>query len=77
MVGKPAPAIFERACALLGAEPGEAMMVGDDLESDLPPARQIGMRICLVRTGKGCDVPPTGRMSISTCRRWPRCPAAF
>jgi ribonucleotide monophosphatase NagD (HAD superfamily) len=29
------------------------MMVGDDLETDLPPARAIGMRTCLVRTGKG------------------------
>jgi ribonucleotide monophosphatase NagD (HAD superfamily) len=29
------------------------MMVGDDLETDLPPARSIGMHTCLVRTGKG------------------------
>jgi FMN phosphatase YigB (HAD superfamily) len=33
------------------------MMVGDDLESDLPPARAIGMRTCLVRTGKGSSFP--------------------
>jgi ribonucleotide monophosphatase NagD (HAD superfamily) len=29
------------------------MMVGDDPESDLAPAAGIGMRTCLVRTGKG------------------------
>jgi ribonucleotide monophosphatase NagD (HAD superfamily) len=37
--------------------PAEAMMVGDDLESDLPTAREIGMRTCLVRTGKGASFP--------------------
>ncbi|MDX6551369.1 MAG: hypothetical protein QOJ31_2053 [Gaiellales bacterium] len=53
VIGKPSPAIYRSACALLGVEPGDAMMVGDDLETDLPPAHSIGMRTCLVRTGKG------------------------
>ena len=53
MVGKPSPAIYRSACQLLGVDPAEAMMVGDDPESDLAPARAIGMRTCLVRTGKG------------------------
>jgi HAD superfamily hydrolase (TIGR01458 family) len=53
VVGKPSPEIYAAACAALGAEPAAALMVGDDLESDLPPARSIGMRTCLVRTGKG------------------------
>jgi len=55
VIGKPSPAIYQQACRLLGVEPSEAMMVGDDLESDLPPARGIGMRTCLVRTGKGAS----------------------
>lgn len=53
VIGKPSQAIYRSACALLGVEPDRAMMVGDDLETDLPPARSIGMRTCLVRTGKG------------------------
>jgi ribonucleotide monophosphatase NagD (HAD superfamily) len=53
VVGKPSPAIYRSACELLGVEPERAMMVGDDLETDLPPARSIGMHTCLVRTGKG------------------------
>jgi HAD superfamily hydrolase (TIGR01450 family) len=53
VVGKPAPAIYETACALAGAAPRDAVMVGDDPESDLAPARALGMRTCLVRTGKG------------------------
>ena len=57
VVGKPSRDIYRSACALLGVEPSEAMMVGDDLESDLPPARSIGMRTCLVRTGKGSSFP--------------------
>jgi FMN phosphatase YigB (HAD superfamily) len=33
-------------------------MVGDDLESDLWPARALGMRVVLVRTGKGGTFSP-------------------
>jgi HAD superfamily hydrolase (TIGR01458 family) len=57
VLGKPSPAIYRSACELLGVPPAEAMMVGDDLESDLPTAREIGMRTCLVRTGKGASFP--------------------
>jgi len=53
VVGKPSPAIYRTACDLLGVAPEQAMMVGDDPESDLAPATGIGMRTCLVRTGKG------------------------
>ena len=58
VVGKPAPGIFEVACELAGAPPREAAMVGDDLESDLRPARALGMRVVLVRTGKGASFSP-------------------
>jgi HAD superfamily hydrolase (TIGR01458 family) len=53
VVGKPSTEIYRSACELLGVPPERSMMVGDDLETDLPPARAIGMRTCLVRTGKG------------------------
>jgi HAD superfamily hydrolase (TIGR01458 family) len=53
VVGKPSTEIYRSACRLLGVDPAEAMMVGDDPESDLAPAAEIGMRTCLVRTGKG------------------------
>jgi HAD superfamily hydrolase (TIGR01458 family) len=58
VVGKPSPEIFAAACARAGADPAEAMMVGDDLESDLRPAAQLGMATCLVRTGKGETFSP-------------------
>jgi ribonucleotide monophosphatase NagD (HAD superfamily) len=53
VIGKPSPAVYRSACALLGVTPQEAMMVGDDADSDLAPAREIGMHTCMVRTGKG------------------------
>ena len=46
VVGKPAAGIFEVACELAGAPPSEAAMIGDDLESDLRPARALGMCAC-------------------------------
>ncbi len=57
VIGKPSPEIYRMACRVLDVPEHEAMMVGDDLEFDLPPARDIGMRTCLVRTGKGAGFP--------------------
>lgn len=59
VVGKPSPEIFRVALGLLGAEPAAAVMVGDDLVSDLRPAAAVGLRTCLVRTGKGGTFQPS------------------
>lgn len=58
VVGKPSPEIFRAALALVGARPADAVMVGDDLVSDLEPAAAVGLRTCLVRTGKGGSFQP-------------------
>jgi HAD superfamily hydrolase (TIGR01458 family) len=52
VVGKPSRAFFEAALAELGAEPGDAVMVGDDVEADVGGAKAVGLRGVLVRTGK-------------------------
>jgi HAD superfamily hydrolase (TIGR01458 family) len=52
VVGKPARAFFALALGQLGAEPAEAAMVGDDVESDVVGAMRAGLRGVLVRTGK-------------------------
>ncbi|MFI6488792.1 HAD-IIA family hydrolase [Streptomyces sp. NPDC050564] len=52
ITGKPAPAFFETALARLGVGPGEALMVGDDIESDVLAAQRTGITGVLVRTGK-------------------------
>jgi HAD superfamily hydrolase (TIGR01458 family) len=50
--GKPNPSLFRLALASAGAEPGEALMVGDDLECDVLLPRQLGLATALVKTGK-------------------------
>lgn len=52
VVGKPAPAFFQAALAELGVGPQGALMVGDDIGSDVLGAQDVGMAGVLVRTGK-------------------------
>jgi HAD superfamily hydrolase (TIGR01458 family) len=52
VVGKPTAAYFEAALAEVDSSPGEAVMVGDDVEADIGGAKALGMRGVLVRTGK-------------------------
>lgn len=50
--GKPAATFFEAALDDLGVTPDEAVMVGDDIISDVGGAQAAGIRGVLVRTGK-------------------------
>jgi HAD superfamily hydrolase (TIGR01458 family) len=52
VVGKPAPAFFEEVLADLGVPAQAAVMVGDDIESDIGGALGAGLDAVLVRTGK-------------------------
>lgn len=53
ILGKPSPAFFETALASMGCAGAEAVMVGDDAESDVAGALEAGLgRAVLVRTGK-------------------------
>jgi HAD superfamily hydrolase (TIGR01458 family) len=52
VVGKPAPAFFATVLAGLGVDPDDAVMVGDDVESDVGGALRAGLSGVLVRTGK-------------------------
>jgi HAD superfamily hydrolase (TIGR01458 family) len=52
VVGKPARGFFEGALAGLGVGTGAAVMVGDDIESDIGGALHAGLDGILVRTGK-------------------------
>ncbi len=48
-VSKPDVGIFNYALRALGAKPEEAMMIGDDHECDIAPAKKLGMRTLWVR----------------------------
>ncbi|MGW1893819.1 HAD-IIA family hydrolase [Streptomyces sp. NPDC002004] len=52
ITGKPSPAFFATALARLGAPPADAVMIGDDVESDVLAAQRSGITGVLVRTGK-------------------------
>jgi HAD superfamily hydrolase (TIGR01458 family) len=66
VVGKPASAFFALPLDQLGVEARDAVMIGDDVESDIGGALAAGLRAVLVRTGKfradvvaDSDVEPT------------------
>jgi HAD superfamily hydrolase (TIGR01458 family) len=52
VVGKPSPAFFRLALADLGVSAGRAVMVGDDVATDIGGARGAGIAGFLVKTGK-------------------------
>jgi len=52
VTGKPSAAFFGAALARLGVGAGEAVMVGDDIESDVLAAQRAGITGVLVKTGK-------------------------
>jgi phosphoserine phosphatase len=60
--GKPDAAIFAHALRAVGSEPGEAVMVGDNLEKDVDGALAAGLRaVWLNRDGKE---RPAGRPDV-------------
>ncbi|MFG2328015.1 TIGR01458 family HAD-type hydrolase [Streptomyces sp. NPDC048604] len=52
VTGKPSAAFFGAALEHLGVEPAQAVMIGDDVESDVLAAQRAGITGVLVRTGK-------------------------
>lgn len=51
LVGKPSPRLFLRACTLLGVAPGEAVMIGDNPDTDVAGAAAIGMPCIMIEPG--------------------------
>lgn len=50
-VAKPDPLIFEKALELAGCQPYDSVMVGDRLDNDIHPAKELGMRTVWIRKG--------------------------
>jgi HAD superfamily hydrolase (TIGR01450 family) len=51
IVGKPSPIILEVALATLGVAAGEAVMIGDRIETDIAMGRRLGIATILVLSG--------------------------
>ena len=52
VVGKPAPDFFRAALLDLGGDINEAIIVGDDIDSDVRGGQAVGMTGVLVKSGK-------------------------
>jgi HAD superfamily hydrolase (TIGR01458 family) len=52
LIGKPERTFFELALADLNVSPENALMIGDDIESDISGAARLNINTCLVQTGK-------------------------
>lgn len=52
LIGKPSALFYQTALDDLSLNPGQVVMIGDDIESDIGGAQALGMRTILVRTGK-------------------------
>ncbi len=50
-ITKPDPRYFEQIAHRFGARPEECVMVGDRIDKDVIPAKQLGMKTILVRVG--------------------------
>ena len=77
VLGKPDPEFYATAVADLGLEPGDVVMVGDDIRSDVEGAQRAGLAGVLVRTGKFAssdlagDIRPDAVLdSIADLPRW-------
>ncbi len=51
IIGKPSKEIYRIALDKIGAEPNEVIMVGDQLETDIIPAKKLGLTTVLVLSG--------------------------
>ena len=50
-ITKPDPRYYEQIAQACGADPKECIMVGDRIDKDIIPAKQVGMLTVLIRTG--------------------------
>lgn len=65
ILGKPSREFFHGALEELGVSAGAALMIGDDVESDVLGAQKAGLQACLVQTGKyraGDEAKATGAL---------------
>ena len=52
-VAKPDPRIFNIALIRAGCTPEQAVMIGDRIDNDIVPAKQMGMKTVWIRQGVG------------------------
>jgi FMN phosphatase YigB (HAD superfamily) len=58
-VAKPDREIFLRALAMANCEPEHAVLVGDRLDNDIRPAKELGMTTIRIRKGLAAYMKPS------------------
>ena len=58
-VSKPDKEIFLRALAMANCRPENAVMVGDRLDNDIRPAKELGMKTIRIRKGLAVYMRPS------------------
>lgn len=61
---KPDLRLFIRACDDIGVSPAETIMVGDRIDNDMCPARQLEMQTVLFRTGRHVAQQPRNHLEV-------------
>jgi HAD superfamily hydrolase (TIGR01662 family) len=61
---KPDLRLFARCCEDLGVEPTDCIMVGDRIDNDIWPAKHIGMKTVLFRTGRHIEQRPRSHEDV-------------
>ncbi|GAB4526321.1 MAG: hypothetical protein Kow0063_00440 [Anaerolineae bacterium] len=69
---KPNPRYYQEILDIVGCRPQEGLMVGDDFENDIAPARQVGLHTYWVTDGARVgDFAYSGpRGSLADCLEW-------
>ena len=67
---KPDVRLFLRACEDLGVDPEECIMVGDRIDNDITPAKLLGMRTVLFRTGRHIAQQPRSLADVPDAEAW-------
>jgi putative hydrolase of the HAD superfamily len=62
--------LFLRACEELAIEPAECVMVGDRIDNDIIPAKVLGMRTALFRTGRHIAQQPRSAEEVPDVEAW-------
>ena len=57
-ITKPDPRYYEQICLKIGVEPSSCLMIGDRIDKDIIPARQLGMKTIRIRGGLHKDQTP-------------------
>jgi HAD superfamily hydrolase (TIGR01662 family) len=71
---KPNPNYYREILDEVGCEPNQALMVGDDFENDIEPAKQVGLHTYWITDGTADAVPSYSgaQGTLADCLEWMR-----